>query len=129
MPLQKYVWTLLNTTTPWSTNFTSSGNYSTYLIRFSLAGLPERQDLTVELDGADLGWIPRTDIGVDRWHYDIRVNQTLAGGQHQVKFNLTNMQREGVAQLCSVEIIEFGDESELVLYYLFPDTALQETTV
>lgn len=122
MPLQEYVWTLLNTSTPWSTTFISSGTYARHLVRFSLSGLPESSDLTVELDRLDLGWAPRSDIGLDRWHYDIHLNQTLAGGQHEVKFTLTNTQREGVAQLCSVEIIEFGDETELVHYSSLPHT-------
>ena len=56
MPLQDYAWTLLNTTTPWSTKFTASGTYSRHLVPFSLSGLPEASDSTVELDGKDLEW-------------------------------------------------------------------------
>lgn len=66
----------------------------------------------MELDGKDLGWTPRADIGVDRWHYDIKLNRTLEGGEHEVKFVLKNAKREGDAQLCSVEVLEFGDETE-----------------
>ncbi|KAF9468663.1 IgA peptidase M64-domain-containing protein [Collybia nuda] len=124
MPLQEYAWTLLNTSTSWSTTFISSGAYARHLVRFSLSGLPESKDLRVELDGLDLEWAPKVDIGLDRWHYDIHLNQTLAGGQHEVKFTLINAEREGVAQLCSVEIIEFGDETEFVStpghYGLYP---------
>lgn len=117
MPLQEYAWTLLNTSTPWSTSFTSSGAYSRHLVRFSLSGLPESGDLTVELDGSNLGWVPRADIGLDRWHYDIHLNRSLAAGQHEVKFTLVNSEREGAAQLCSVEILEFGNEKESVFLF------------
>lgn len=71
MPMQAYPWTLLNTTTPWSIKFTSSGSYARSLVRFSLSGLPSQSDLRVELDGVNLGWVPQKDIGVDRWHYDV----------------------------------------------------------
>jgi hypothetical protein len=112
MPLQLYPWTLLNTSTSWTTNFTSSGQYSRHLVRFSLSGLPEATDLKVELDGVDLGWHPKDGLGVDRWHYDLYQNRSLSPGVHQVKFTLVNGEREGIAQLCSVEILEFGTEEE-----------------
>lgn len=115
MPLQNYAWTLLNTSSAWSTTLYSSGTYAWHLVRFLLSGLPDEADLRVELDGKDLGWVPRKDIGVDRWHYDIKINETLEEGEHQVKFVLKNGEREGEAQLCSVEVLELGDESEYVL--------------
>jgi hypothetical protein len=114
MPLQDYAWTLLNASTAWSTNFSASGIYSRHLVRFSLSGLPEESDLTVELDGKYLGWKPRKDIGVDRWHYDIYRDGGLADGDHEVKFILHNKDREGTAQMCSVEILEFGNGHEYV---------------
>ncbi|KAL1946047.1 hypothetical protein VTO73DRAFT_15174 [Trametes versicolor] len=124
MPLQAYPWTLLNTSEPWATAFNSSGTYAWHLVRFSLSGLPEKDDLRVELDGHDLGWVPRADIGVDRWHYDIKLNRTLEGGEHNVSFTLRNAKRKGEAQLCSVEVLEFGDEDEFVTkpghYSLYP---------
>ncbi|KAI0630008.1 IgA peptidase M64-domain-containing protein [Trametes polyzona] len=124
MPMQAYPWTLLNASRPWSTRFNSSGTYAWHLVRFSLSGLPEKGDLRVELDGKDLGWVPHADIGVDRWHYDVKLNKTLKGGEHEVKFTLRNEAREGVAQLCSVEVLEFGDEDEFVAtpghYSLYP---------
>ncbi|TFK93297.1 hypothetical protein K466DRAFT_478926 [Polyporus arcularius HHB13444] len=133
MPLQDYAWTMLNTSAAWSTKFNSSGTYAWHIVRFSLSGIPDAKDLIVELDGKDLGWVPRGDIGVDRWHYDIKINKTLKGGEHEVKFSLKNKTREGEAQLCSVEILEFGDESEFVstpghysLYPTFSET--NETT-
>ena len=112
MPLQDYAWTMLNTTAAWATNFSASGAYTRHLVRFSLSGLPESSDLTVELDGQDLHWAPRQDIGVDRWHYDVHRSGGLSDGTHEVKFTLNNAAQEGVAQLCSVEILEFGSEGE-----------------
>jgi len=122
--MQAYPWTLLNSSTPWSINFSSSGAYSRHLVKFSLSGLPEEADLAIELDGVALHWTPRPDIGLDRWHYDIRRQFPLNYGEHQLKFTLLNSERKDIAQLCSVEILEFGDESEFVAapgyYGIFP---------
>ncbi|KAK0464786.1 IgA peptidase M64-domain-containing protein [Desarmillaria tabescens] len=124
MPLQDYAWSMLNTSKPWTTEFVSSGTFSRHLVRFSLSGLLESSDLTVELDGIDLGWVPKEGLGVDRWHYDVYQDDALAGGTHEVKFTLLNADREGIAQLCNVEILEFGDENEFIAapnyYGVFP---------
>lgn len=112
MPLQSYAWSMLNTTTEWSAKFPASGQYARHLVRFSLSGLPEETDLTVELDGKNLGWTPKVGLGVDRWHYDIYRDGGLGDGEHEVKFKLNNAEREGIAQLCSIEVLEFGDETQ-----------------
>jgi hypothetical protein len=112
MPLQDYAWTLLNTTKAWSTKFNSSGAYSRHLIRTSLSGLPAKTDLRVELDGDDLDWVPREAIGLDRYFYDFTGDEGLSPGEHEVKFTLLNADLEGDAQMCSVEVIEFGGEDE-----------------
>ncbi|KAG6879333.1 hypothetical protein C0992_003467 [Termitomyces sp. T32_za158] len=112
MPLQLYPWTLLNISTSWSTTFTSSGTYTRYLVKFSLSGLPEASDLRIELDGVDLNWVPQKDIGLDRWLYEISKDIGLDRGLHEVKFILLNQEREGVAQLCNVEVLEYGTEHE-----------------
>lgn len=114
MPIQAYPWTLLNTSSSWAINFTASGLYSRHVVRFSLSGLPEASDLTVQIDGSDLDWVPRQDIGVDRWHYDIHREGGLSDGIHGVKFILNNPEREGIAQMCSVEVLEFGNEQQYV---------------
>lgn len=116
MPMQAYPWTMLNASAPWTVAFNSSGAYARHLVRFSLSGLPAATDLRVEIDGEDLGWTPRVDIGLDRWHYDVHRDQALSAGEHQVKFTLANGEREGTAQLCSVEVLEFGTEDECVCY-------------
>ncbi|KAH6911531.1 IgA peptidase M64-domain-containing protein [Coprinopsis sp. MPI-PUGE-AT-0042] len=112
MPLQGYVWTLLNSTRPWSTNFTSSGTYSRHLIKFSLSGLPSSTDLKAELDGVDLKWQAEPRTGMDRWHYDTHRSVGLSAGTHQLKFTLLNKALEGTAQLCNIEILEYGSASE-----------------
>ncbi|EPT00242.1 hypothetical protein FOMPIDRAFT_1163230 [Fomitopsis schrenkii] len=124
MPMQAYPWTMLNASAPWATIFISSGAYARHLVRFSLSGLPNAADLRVEIDGEDLGWTPRADIGLDRWHYDVHRDGALGAGEHEVKFTLANGEREGTAQLCSVEVLEFGTEDEFVsapnYYGVFP---------
>lgn len=115
MPLQDYAWTMLNISAPWTTSFDSSGRYSKFIVRFSLSGVPSSTDLHVELDGVDLQWVPRKDIDLDRWHYDLGQGRgPLSAGPHEVKFTLKNEQLNGTAQLCSVEILEFGDDGEYV---------------
>ncbi|KXN82819.1 hypothetical protein AN958_02093 [Leucoagaricus sp. SymC.cos] len=124
MPMQVYPWTLLNTTQSWSIKFPASGTYSRHLVRFSLSGLPEVSDLHVELDGVDLKWVPKEGLGLDRWHYDIHRDGGLSDGEHELNFTLLNKELEGVAQLCSAEILEFGSEDEFVstlgYYSLYP---------
>ncbi|KAK0244496.1 IgA peptidase M64-domain-containing protein [Armillaria nabsnona] len=132
MPLQDYAWSILNTSKPWTTAFVSSGTFSRHLVRFSLSGLLESSDLSVELDGVDLGWVPKEGLGVDRWHYDVYRDDALAGGTHEVKFTLLNADREGIAQLCNVEILEFGDENEFIAtpnyYGVFPTYSVANKT-
>lgn len=115
MPMQTYPWTLLNTTESWSIKFPASGLYFRHVVRFSLSGLPEATDLRVELDGIELDWVPKEGLGLDRWHYDIHRAGGLSDGEHILSFTLLNQEREGVAQLCSAEILEFGDEDECVI--------------
>ncbi len=112
MPLQDYAWAMLIVSEPWSATFVSSGAFDRHLVRFSLSGLLEGSDLRLEVDGVDLGWVPHPGLGLDRWLYDIHRDEALSGGTHEVKFTLLNKEREGTAQMCNVEILEFGDEEE-----------------
>ena len=112
MSMQVYPWTMLNNTSSWSIKFTSSGDYSRHVVKFSLSGLSQQEDLQVKLDGVDLGWVPKPGIGLDRWHYDIHSPNGLTPGLHELSFILVNKKQEGVAQLCSAEILEFGNEEE-----------------
>ncbi|KIY52404.1 hypothetical protein FISHEDRAFT_63788 [Fistulina hepatica ATCC 64428] len=112
MPLQDYTWTILNTSVPWSTKFSSAGTYARHLVRISISGVPAQADLRVELDGVSLGWRPRPEIGIDRSFYDFYREEPLSAGHHQIAFTLLNEALEGVAQLCSVEVLEFGTDDE-----------------
>ncbi|KAJ7134230.1 IgA peptidase M64-domain-containing protein [Mycena epipterygia] len=132
MPMQDYAWTLLNTSIPWSVTFESSGTFARHLVRFSVSGLPEEADLKVDLDGVDLAWVPRANIGLDRWHYDVYRDGGLSGGKHTLTFTLLNGDREPAAQMCNAEILEFGDENEFVSapghYSLYPTYSLKNVT-
>ncbi|KAH8114551.1 IgA peptidase M64-domain-containing protein [Phellopilus nigrolimitatus] len=112
MPMQAYPWSLLNISDPWVVFFDSSGLYSRHVVRFSLSGLPRKEDLIVKLDGTDLEWTSRTGIGLDRWHYDIHGNYSLRAGSHSLTFSLENAALADKAQLCSAEVIEYGNEDE-----------------
>ncbi|KAF9562648.1 hypothetical protein CPC08DRAFT_735102 [Agrocybe pediades] len=124
MAMQAYPWTLLDIKEPWSIRFSSPGTYSRYKLQFSLSGIPSKGDLRVTLDGVDLGWTPRRHIGMDRWFYNFHSDESLAPGNHELKFTLLNKKHQGSAQLCSTEILEYGDESEFILkpgfYGLYP---------
>ncbi|KAF7972035.1 hypothetical protein HWV62_19259 [Athelia sp. TMB] len=124
MPLQAYPWTMLNTSSPWTINFFSSGTYSKHLLKFSLSGIPSADHLDVLLDGVNVGWNPRQDIGIDRWHYDIHAEAGLSAGLHAVSFILNKDENAENAQLCSVEVLEFGNETEFDstpgVYGIFP---------
>ncbi|KAJ7465162.1 IgA peptidase M64-domain-containing protein [Mycena latifolia] len=132
MPMQDYAWALLNTTTPWSVTFESSGAYARHLVRFSVSGLPEQADLKVTLDGTDLRWAPRPGIGEDRWHYDVYRDGGLSAGEHTLAFELLNGERMPAAQMCNAEVLEFGDEDEFVStpghYSLYPTFSLDNST-
>lgn len=132
MPMQAYPWTLLNTTEPWTISFLSSGNYARHLIKFSLSGLPDRDDLGILFDSVDLRWTPRKDIGIDRWHYDVYEETSLSAGMHEISFVLKNGALEGSAQLCSVEVLEYGTEAEfnatLGHYGMFPTFSIDNDT-
>lgn len=112
MAMQTYPWTLLNITIPWTIDFLSSGTYPRHSLQFSLSGLPRQQDLRVTLDGLDLKWTPRSNVGMDRWFYNYQFPERLAAGKHRLEFTLLDHSKEGVAQLCSAEVLEYGTEEE-----------------
>ncbi|KZT53961.1 hypothetical protein CALCODRAFT_500513 [Calocera cornea HHB12733] len=115
MPLLEYAWTILNSTAPWSTTFTTTGTFPHNLLRFSLSGVPRVTDLIIRLDGHSLPWLPKPDIGMDRWFYDLAEIGGPDGfeeGEHTLEFVLTFVGQEGEAQLCNVEVFEYGSEEE-----------------
>ncbi|KAI1378590.1 IgA peptidase M64-domain-containing protein [Hypoxylon crocopeplum] len=110
MPIQAYPWTLLNTSQSWSQTFTSAGTYSTYLLQLSVSGMTASSDLRVEVDGEDVGWEINPAVGVDRYIYNMKIDEALAPGEHDIRFTLLNPEIQGSAQLCNLEVIEYGDE-------------------
>lgn len=132
MPFQAYPWTALNATAPWRAVFQSSGTYARHLVRFSLSGLPAARQLSVRLDGKYLPWVPLPGIGIDRWHYDIHRPDALSSGWHEIVFELLDAEQEGIAQLCSIEILEYGTEDEFNarpgVYGVFPTFSMDNET-
>ena len=117
MPFQAYTWSMLSTASPWKASFVSSGTFTSHHIRVSLSGLPLASDARILLDGVDINWTPVEDIGLDRYIYDIYIPTPLRGGRHTLQVRLLNEEREGFAQLCSMEVLEYGDsEVESVLF-------------
>lgn len=114
MPYMNYTWTMMTSAASWKATFSSAGTYSWFLVRISLSGLPLKSDATVLLDGTDLGWQPQNGIGLDRYIYDIKspAGWKLGPGRHNIEVKLNNAAREGSAQVCSVEVLEFGNENE-----------------
>ncbi|KAG8761592.1 hypothetical protein FRC11_013700 [Ceratobasidium sp. 423] len=111
VPLLIYPWTMLNKSTPWSTNFTTDGTFDSALLRVSLSGVPEGSHLGISLDGTTVPWKTNPEVGIDRWFYDIPIG-LLENGTHELKFALKEEGKEGLAQLCSVEVIEYGNSAE-----------------
>lgn len=114
MPIQAYPWTILNTTRGWQQVFQSAGTYDSYSLQFSVSGVLESTDLRVEIDGKDLGWEVNSIVGLDRWIYTMNFDEALSPGPHTLGFTLLNEEREGTAQLCNLQILEFGNDDESV---------------
>lgn len=125
MSHQSYPWSLLNHTSPYTIRFNSSGTYHSYVLRTSLSGLPDAGHLKVSLDGVNLGWTPREEVGLDRWFYDFVSKEEgstseagrqavarLEEGEHVLEFELGEEADERVAQLCSAEVLEYGSPEE-----------------
>ena len=112
MPIQAYPWTLLNSTEAWSHEFSSAGTYDSYLLQFSISGVESSDDIRVELDGKDLGWEVNPVVGQDRWIYNMKFDTGLAPGTHELKYTLLNSEIEGTAQLCNLEVIEYGEDPD-----------------
>ncbi|EHA46537.1 hypothetical protein MGG_02529 [Pyricularia oryzae 70-15] len=113
MPIQAYPWTLLNTTSAWSTSFPSAGTYDSYSLQFSISGVSATEDLMVTLDGEDVGWKYKEGVGLDRIIYRLPFRDAkLSGGMHNLTFELLNKELEGTAQLCNFEVLEYGTADE-----------------
>lgn len=115
MPIQAYPWTMLNVSRGWAQDFQSAGTYDSHLLQFSISGVTESTDLVVTMDGKDLGWEVNKLVGLDRWIYTMKFDETaLAPGRHTLGFRLLNEELEGTAQLCNLQVLEYGDAGEYV---------------
>ncbi|KAI6086036.1 IgA peptidase M64-domain-containing protein [Hypoxylon rubiginosum] len=112
MPIQAYPWTLLNVSQAWSQKFSSAGTYATHLLQVSVSGMTASEDLRVDIDGEDVGWEINPAVGVDRYIYNIDIDEPLAPGEHEITVTLLNEELEGTAQLCNLEVLEYGSEEE-----------------
>lgn len=112
MPIQAYPWTMLNTSSSWSATFSSAGTYDNMELQFSISGVLASSDLRVELDGKDLEWEVNEIVGMDRWIYNMKFDYALEPGSHTLSYTLLNEEREGTAQLCNLEILEYGAPDE-----------------
>ncbi|KAH7338560.1 IgA peptidase M64-domain-containing protein [Rhizoctonia solani] len=111
VPLLVYPWTMLNESTPWSTNFKVDGTFKSAILRISLSGVPDESHLEISLNSTLATWKTNPDVGIDRWFYDIPMGK-LENGTYELKFALKKQGKVGLAQLCSVEVIEYGNTTE-----------------
>ena len=49
---------------------------------------------------------------MDRFIYSFWFEDALAAGKHNLTYTLLNEEREGTAQLCNLQVLEYGTESE-----------------
>ena len=98
------------------------GVYPSNFIRFSIAGIPQSDQLTVYLDGGDIGWAVEEGLGRDRYFYGyLDIDEYgFSEGEHEIQFILNYDDPDGIAggngpQLCSVEVLEYGAPHEYVL--------------
>lgn len=98
------------------------GVYPSNFIRFSIAGISQSDQLTVRLDGKDIGWAVDGGVGKDRYFYEyLNIEEDgFSSGEHEIQFILNyddpNMITEGSGpQLCSVEVLEYGAPHEYIL--------------
>ncbi len=69
-------------------------------------------DLRVEVDGEDVGWEINPEVGVDRYIYNMKIDAALGPGPHELSFTLLNEEIQGTAQLCNLEVLEYGVAEE-----------------
>ena len=65
-------------------------------------------DLRVEVDGEDVGWEINLETGIDRYIYNMKIDSSLSPGAHELSFTLLNEEIQGTAQLCNLEVLEYG---------------------
>ncbi|KAI8607300.1 IgA peptidase M64-domain-containing protein, partial [Chytriomyces sp. MP71] len=110
--LMDYAWYDLSQG-PYTLNFTASGDYARYMMRFSLSGCNEDGAIKISVDGEELpNWTSKATL--DRFFYDEGRDNGFKAGAHTIVFSEAGPRPEGapIRQLCSVQVIEFGDKDE-----------------
>jgi len=92
-----------------------AGMFPSNFIRFSVAGIPRSDQLTVYLDGKNIGWVVEEGVGRDRYFYEYLTTEGggFKNGEHELQFVLNYDDPDRIAQgsgpqLCSVEVLEYG---------------------
>lgn len=95
------------------------GTYPSNFVRFSIAGIPQSDQLTVRFDGKDIRWAAEEGIGKDRYFYEyLDIEEDgFSSGEHEIQFILNHDDPDGIRegggpQLCSVEVLEYGAPHE-----------------
>lgn len=93
------------------------GLYPSNFVRFSIAGIPQSDQLTVRLDGKDIGWAAEEGVGNDRYFYEYLDVEGFSDGEHEIQFTLNYDGPDSISegngpQLCSVEVLEYGAPHE-----------------
>ena len=114
---QEYPWLDLSFGT-WRKMFYTDGHdggWERVYIQGSVSGVPDRADLWVGIDGIELDWYPTHND--DRRFLEWNSNKGFAPGFHVIEFRQLTEPAKGrmPRQLCSLEIIEYGPESEFHL--------------
>ena len=94
--------------------------YSSNLIRFSVAGIPQSNQLTVHHDGKDVEWVVEVGVGKDRYLYFyecLNVEGGFSDGEHEIRFVLNYDDPDRIVgssepQLCRVNVLEYGGSHE-----------------
>jgi len=111
---QEYPWLDLSSG-PWRKVFYTDGHeggWERVYIQGSASGVPDRGDLWIGIDGYELNWYPTHND--DRRFLEWHSNKGFAPGFHVIEFRQLTEPAKGrmARQLCSIEIIEYGPESE-----------------
>jgi hypothetical protein len=95
------------------------GGWERVFIQASVSGCPEREDLWVGIDGRELDWFPTGND--DRRFLEWNSEEGFAPGFHVIEFRQLTEAKKGrmPRQLCSIEIIEYGQEEEYHLEKVF----------
>jgi hypothetical protein len=107
--VQEYPWYNLGNG-EWAINFTTSGNYTRWLMRYSVSGCDTQNSLAITLDGQNIQWTTRGNL--DRALIEVYSSTALPTGNHRLAFRQLTAPPAGnpIRQLCSVTLHEYAAE-------------------